>query len=261
MFLMNRLSAVMRDVREIAGLPKLTINLMHEGTRDNDPFYGKLVEDFYKDSLSCHPKYLLLAKFRHGIATCILPDTFDAYFMNIEAAARRNYKKAVRCGYMFSPIEFNEHLDDIGAIRSSAEFRQGKMPEELVRQPPKPVTNPPSKTNLHGFPYFGILRDGQLYGYASCFIAGELCYLEHIYGHEQFQSDGIVPMLIISIAKYLYTAHPQVKYFIYGAYFGAADSMRRFKRKFGFLPHRVSWVLRSPNTSPAIGDKSLLAIQ
>src|SRR5579875_49011 len=249
MFLMNRLSAAVRDLRELFNLPQLTINLMYEDTKDNDPFYGKIVKDFYKDSLSWHPKYPFLAKFRHGVATCVLPTSFDAYFMKIEASARRNYKKESRCGYIFSKIQFNDYLEDIGAIRSSAEYRQGKMSEEWLRQPPRPVANPPSQTDVHDYSYFGVLREGRLYSYAGCFIAGEMCHLEQIFGHERFQPDGIVPMLIISIANYLYTTHPHVKYYIYGSYFGAGETMRRFKRKFGFLPHRVTWVLKSPCTT------------
>ena len=56
----------------------------------------------------------------------------------------------------------------------------------------------------------------------------------------------MVPMLIISLAEYILQHFPTVKYYTYGAFFGAGTTLRRFKRKFLFLPHRVTWVLDRP---------------
>ena len=67
--------------------------------------------------------------------------------------------------------------------------------------------------------------------------------LEHVYGHADRQPDGVVPMLIVGIAEHLIRQRPMVKYFCYGTYFGASTTMRRFKRKFLFEPHRVDWQL------------------
>jgi hypothetical protein len=184
-----------------------------------------------------------IQRFRHGVATCVLPPTFDAHFMGIEASARRNFKKAQRNGYSFQRIRFNDHLQDVAEIRRSTDVRQGKVPEEILKGDVTPCKDPESRTLFHGYPYFGVLRDGKLYAYAGCLLAGELCLVEHIYGHAQYQPDGIVPMLLISIAGYLMQQHPSVKYYAYGAYFGAHETMRRFKAKLGFKPYRVTWQL------------------
>ncbi len=243
MHIFNRVSSVIDDFRELFKLPKLTINLMHKETLRNDAFYSQIVRSFYYDARARHPKCPLLPKFRYGVATCVLPENFDNYFMNVEASARRNYKKAQRCGYAFSRIQLNDYLNDIAEIRRSAEFRQGKMSDKYLKESPQPVNNPPSATALHDYPYFGILRDGVCYAYAGCVIAGEVCLLEHIFGHAGHQSDGIVPMLIVSIAEYVMQNYPNVKYYVYGSYFGAGETMRRFKTKLGFIPHRVVWKL------------------
>ena len=89
----------------------------------------------------------------------------------------------------------------------------------------------------------GVLRDGVLYAYAACLIAGELCAIEQIFGDADRQSDGVVPMLITGIAETLYREHPRVKYYTYDTFFGAGVSLRRFKKKFKFLPHVVQWEL------------------
>ena len=87
--------------------------------------------------------------------------------MMIEAAARRNYKKAVRNGYEFARIEFNDYLEDVGAIWRSAPVRQGRMPDHLLTGTPRPCSNPPSRSRVHDYPHFGVLKDGTLVAYAG----------------------------------------------------------------------------------------------
>lgn len=241
--LRERLRGGLDDARQMFADPKLSISLMHAATHRNDPFYRDLVETFYRDARRPHPKCPIIRRRTRGVAVCELPHAFDEYFMKIDAAARRNFKKSLRNGFTFSCIQFNDFLDDVARIRASAEFRQGRVPDSLLRGPVSPAKNPPSLEKHHDFLYFGIQRDGILYAYASCFVAGELCNIEHILGDANYQADGIVPMLIISIAGYLLEHHPSVKYYAYDTYYGAREPLRRFKRKFGFLPHRVSWRL------------------
>lgn len=235
--------AIARDLLALATDPRVSINLMCKETAGNDPFFEKLVREFYCHARRRHPKLLFLRRLSYGVALARLPDSFDTYFMSIEAAARRNCKKAQRNGFTFSRIRYNDFLADVAEIRRSAEYRQGRMPEELLIGEVAPTNNPASTTAMHDYPYFGVQRDGKLYAYAGCLIAGEICLIEHIYGHARHHSEGIVPMLIISIAEHLLERHPAVKFFAYDTYYGAREEMRRFKRKFLFNPHRVKWVL------------------
>ena len=117
------------------------------------------------------------------------------------------------------------------------------MPRDLLARRAGPHSNPLSLTNVHDYPYFGVMKDGTLVAYASCLVAGELCELQTIYGHADFLSDGVVPLLIASIGDLLPANYPEVRYFAYGTYFGATETMKRFKRKFLFSPHHVKWVL------------------
>ena len=67
--------------------------------------------------------------------------------------------------------------------------------------------------------------------------------IEHIYGHAAYQSDGIVPLLLVGMGEYVRAHYPTVMYYGYGSYFGASETLRRFKRKFCFQPYRVKWLL------------------
>lgn len=233
-----------RTLREFWRMPRVSINLMCDATTGNDPFYSRVVRESYRQAMSRHPRWFLLRRMVHGVALCQLPPTFDQYYMRIEGSARRNHKKASREGCVVQPITFNDHLEAIGEIRASADVRQGRpMPEAYRNGVVTPTNNPVSNSPLHGYPYFGVFAKDSLIGYAGCLIAGEFCGIEQIFGHADHLTLGAVPQLLIGIARHLYEQHPQVKFYAYGTYFGASESMRRFKRKFDFCPHHVSWQL------------------
>jgi hypothetical protein len=237
-------SQTWRLAREFWSMPRVQINLQCAETAGNDPFFERIVRQHYHQAVSRGVRRLFLPRMVYGVAACPLPPTFDAYYMAIEASARRNHKKAVREGCEFRPIAFNDHLEDIAEIRASATYRQGrKMPDEYLSGVAQRIDDPPSENPLHGYPFVGVLLKGKLIGYASCLIAGEYAGIENIFGHADYHSYRVVPQLIIGLAEMLYAKHRAVKQYCYGTYFGAGESMRRFKRKFGFLPHRVEWVL------------------
>ena len=225
-------------------MPLVSINLMHSKTKDNDPFYGKLVVDFYRESNKRHRKLFFLKSFCFGVSVCKLPEDSEHYFRKmIEESAQRNYRKAQKAGYAFKRIDYNAYLGDIADIWRSKEVRQGRMPESLLKNEASPCPNPPSKRNFHDYPYFGVLKDGKLFAYAGGLLAGEVFSIDSIYGHGDRQKDGIMGMLMVDIVRYLRANYPNVKYMIYGTYFGGRLKMRRFKRKFGFMPCKVSWIL------------------
>ncbi|OGV69683.1 MAG: hypothetical protein A2283_17135 [Lentisphaerae bacterium RIFOXYA12_FULL_48_11] len=234
---------LIEDIKMFAGMPKVCIDLMYNAVAGNDPFYAGVVRDFFEQTQKRHSRLRLARQFEYGVALCSLPGKFDEYYMLIESSARRNYKKAERLGYRFERIAYNKYLDDVRKIRQSAIVRQGQMPESLVHGEVTPCSNPLSKTNVHDYPFFGIIKEGKLVAYTNCLVSGEVCMIEHMFGHASYQQDGIVPMLIIETARYAMTGYPNVRYFTYGTFFGAGQTMRRFKKKFGFIPHRVEWLL------------------
>ena len=238
---MKTVRQIWKDLGTVFRLPRVTINLMFAETQRNDPFYQRIVGEMYNTARRRHRKNPFVRSLEYGVALCPLPSAFDDYFMMIEAAGRRNVKKARRMGYTFQRIAYNDYLDDVRAIRNSTDVRQGKLAEDFGEV--RPCTDPPTRTDMHDYAYYGVLRDGHLLAYGSCFISGELCMLEHILGHAECLSDGIVPLLIVGIARELMEKYPRVRYFGYGTYFGCGTTLRRFKKKFLFLPHRVSWEL------------------
>lgn len=242
--LLDGLARLRRTIAEARQLPLIEIDLRCAGTAGNDPFFAHAVRRFHREATRRHRKFPLVRNYAYGFSACRLPANFDDYFMSIEGAARRNYKKSCRLGYRFERIEYDDHLQDVTEIVRSTPVRQGKpMPESYFTRALSATRNPPSNSPLHDYPYFGILQGDRLVAYCSCLIAGDLCAIQTIYGHADRQADGVVPMMLIDVARWIMQHHPDVKFYAYGNYYGAGETMRRFKRKFGFLPHRVRWRL------------------
>lgn len=237
------ITQVLNDFSEIKRLPRLDIDLACDATNDNDPFYFHIVNEFYRDVTRRHPKFPLIRFMKYGVAVLQLPENHEAYLKILESSGRRNIKKAIRNGYSFQRIDYNDHLDEISEILRSTSVRQGPMEQAILNQDLTPINDPPSKTQTHDYPYFGVMKDGKLLAYAGCMVAGDMLLLSTVFGHDAYKSDGLVPLLISGIAEYKYAHYPNVKYYVYDKYYGASPSLRRFKKKFGFDPHVVNWKL------------------
>ncbi len=240
---MKKLLKFWREIFKLRGMPKITVDLMAKNAVDNEQFYQEMVADYFAYTRKRHRKFPLIRHDQYGVALLEFPSTFDEYFMMVEGAARRNYKKAKRLGYEFSIIDHNNYLEDISEIWKSATVRQGELPEHIREGRVTPVTHPVSTNETQDYCYFGVLKDGKLFAYAGCMISGELGAIEHIYGHAAYQSDGVVPMLVMGIAEEMITKRSAVKYYTYDTFLGAGETLRRFKKKFGFKPYNVKWKL------------------
>lgn len=235
--------SIISDVVSISRLPSVTIDLMYKSVSPVDPFYSTITNNFYNEATARHRKLFFVGQLTHGVALCPLPHQAEAYVGMIEASGRRNVKKADRLGYRFEKINYNKYLADIQDIRQSTDVRQGQLSKDFLNAEVVPCRNPVPSTSTHDYPYFGVLQEGRLVAYAGMLVAGELGMIEHIYGHAALQGDGVVPLLLVGMAEYLQKHYPVVKYYGYGSYFGASETLRRFKRKFMFQPYRVHWKL------------------
>jgi len=231
-----------RDLGMLFSLPSVTLHLKASLAKDNDPYFLKLVNDFFSETRRRHPRYLFFRNFRWGVA--LQPMEIQLGMQpTLESSAVRNQKKALRSGYQFEKIEYNKWLDDIQKIRRSTQIRQGPVDPILLRQPVHPIADPPSLNNIHDYPFFGIFHEGTLVAYASCLVAGEVALIAHILGHADHQDQGIMPLLILGMKDHFLNRYPHVRWYGYGMWFGASESLRRFKKKMGFRPYKANWIL------------------
>lgn len=235
------LATFLDDLRTLLHLPRVTLRLMASRAENNDPFYRKLIDDFYARTRHRRLRYLGLRDFQWGVALQPM-DPPPGAPATLESSAVRNQKKALRNGYRFEKINYNDWLGDIQAVRRSTEVRQGPVDPRLLSKPVRPISDPPSRNLFHDYPFFGVLQGDKLVAYAGCLVAGEVALIEHILGHADHQEQGIMPLLILGMQAEIRKRYPQVRWFGYEMWFGASESLRRFKKKMGFRPYQVNWI-------------------
>lgn len=234
----------LRTAIAVARSPVLEVDLMLRETQGNDVFYKDLTMAFYRHATERHRKFPLVGAMTFGAAICRLPDTLLGYLSQVvEAAGRRNMQKAERLGYEFRRFDYNANLAEVAAVRTSAQVRQGEMPSDFLEEELRPCQNPPSRTRTHDYPYYGVFRADRMAAFAGVFVCGQVMLIEQMYGHAEHQADGVVPLLLVRMAQAAIEEWPAVEFYMYGTYFGAGPTMQRFKRKFGFMPVRVRWLL------------------
>jgi hypothetical protein len=130
--------------------------------------------------------------------------------------------------------EWNNHLDDIYAINTSATHRQGReMSAAYLQYPHKKTVDNPCKDHQY---HLVTVSDDQGYwvAYAIIHIMGNLCNISTIIGHAAHLKNGIMLLLmreIISVCSVY-----NVVFLDYGEWESGTPGLRYWKHSVGFEP-------------------------
>lgn len=220
--------------------PNLAISFERGDTADAHckAFPDKLLKQF----TTPHPKIKGRGRYEVGCSIIVLPQTYDAYWESVGYYTRRKVRKAVKEGYSFEPIDRNKYLDDIYAINTSADVRQGRPMTEAYRSELKPSAPLPEyPCPKHQYQTYGVLRDGHLYAYIWVYQVGELWWLSTILGHWDHLKNGVMYLLVTGALQDLMAVGPP-KYAMYTEHLSGTEGLRFFKEQLGFRPYTVSWI-------------------
>ena len=154
--------------------------------------------------------------------------------------ARNRLSYCIRSGYISTHQkweQWNEHLDDIFLINTSAPVRQGEPmnPAYLEYPAQKTIDNPCA---YHTYQLVTVEKDGHWYAYSILHAMGELMNISTIIGHADHLKDGIMILLmdeIIRVAKGL-----NVKYIDYNQWDSGTKGLQYWKHSTGFEPMQLS---------------------
>lgn len=230
------MNAILRHydtVRQILQLP--VAHLRFDSQIDPDD-----VPHTYRYFTRPHPRYRIIRNKTLGAALIDLArfETPAAYLDHIQGKNRGAYhaKRARTRGYVFREIDRNAHIDEIHAINTSLDSRQGRAMDAHYLEK---ITHFKS---LDHYNYYGILNaDGGLVAYANIGRLGNFSALSQLIGLRN--NDGIMHLLIVEIVCRL-IEQKRVRYVMYDTYFGALPGMQQFKRVLGFEPYRAKYSLQ-----------------
>ena len=144
-------------------------------------------------------------------------------------------RKATARGYRLRPIDRNEHIDEIHAIHTSCDTRQGRPMDAAYLVKKTRYDEPP-----HGACYGVFDRHGRLAAYCSTLRYGNFVSTDQLMGYKNH--DGIMYLLLATIICRLIEER-DVDYFMYDTFLGAQPGLREFKRRIGFRPYRARYEL------------------
>jgi len=197
------------------------------------------IQSTYRYYTKRHPRYIVIRNKTIGAALIDLSSftSRENYLEHIKGKNCGAYhaKRARARGYVFAEIDRNQHVDEIHAINTSIEIRQGRpMPKHYQEKKSH------FETQKH-FRYYGILNtEGKLVAYANMGFYGNFSALSQLLGFRN--NDGIMHLLLVEIISQLIEQR-QVHYLMYDTFFGAQPGLQTFKKILGFRPYRAKYTL------------------
>lgn len=179
-----------------------------------------------------------------GLSAAILPlpASFDAYLRAIGDKSRNMVRKPEKGGFRVAQFDKNRHLDDIYAIHTSLDVRQGQPLQDHYRLRPHASYKGRPAWELVREEWWGAFNpEGRLVGYVYLPGTNGEYLTSRIMGHGEYLKFGIMNALVAEIVR----AHAGERgHILYGMYEHGTDGLRRFKDSMGFLPvalHRYAF--------------------
>lgn len=179
-----------------------------------------------------------------GLSAAILPlpATYDAYLRAIGDKSRNMVRKPEKGGFRIGRFDKNDFLEDIYAIHTSLEVRQGQPLQDHYRLRPHASFKGRAAWELVREEWWGAFNpEGRLVGYVYLPGTNGEYLTSRIMGHGDYLKFGIMNALVAEIAR----AHAGERgHILYGMYEHGTDGLRRFKDSMGFVPvplHRYAF--------------------
>lgn len=184
------------------------------------------------------PLYLQLSRGNYDRCSVLpLPETIETW-RAAHRTARKRADRAERLGYRFAEINRANYGDDIYAINTSLQERQGRPMSagyrEHVQYPPDPSYPCP----LHAVRAYGVLKGETLVAYLWLYRAGDLALVSSILGHGDHLADDVMYLLMQgTIAQEL----AWETFLVYNRWDSGTDGLRYYKTRCGFEEREVRW--------------------
>jgi hypothetical protein len=230
---MNALLRHFDTLRQVISLPRADLCFDASIHADDIPAT-------YRQFTKPHPRYKIIRNKTIGAALIDLaryPAT-TAYLDTIQGKNRGAWhaKRARTRGYACTEIERNDYIDDIHAINTSLDMRQGRPMDQ------KYLDKITHYERLPHFDHYGVLNgEGRLVAYANVGRYGNFSAFSQLMGVRN--NDGIMHLLVVDIITRL-IERQRVRYVMYDTFFGAQSGLQNFKRILGFEPYRVKYSLQ-----------------
>lgn len=224
---------VMRSLHasfQISRMPRIHLRLQSK-------IHPEHIAEMHRTFTKPHARYPLIKNKTVGVAVLDLR-MFKTPQDYLDTVKKRDYagyhaRRSKLRGYRVSTIDRNQFVDDIHAINTSEEARQGRPMDDTYRV---------KQTVYEDYPhydYYGVIdKQDKLVGYCNLATLGDFAATERLIGYKN--TDGFMYLLLTEIICSL-IEQKAVSFLMYDSYMGAQAGLRSFKRRAGFRPCLVRY--------------------
>ena len=130
----------------------------------------------------------------YPVAIIKIPKNIEAYLKLIGAKSRNMNKKAQKSGIECRLFDWNEWLDDIYAINTSSNTRQGRAMDSSYQEYPKQI-NEQDEEDFR-IVHIGAFKEEMLVGYIELYIYGNFAMTNRILGHKEYLRFGVMNLMV-----------------------------------------------------------------
>lgn len=183
----------------------------------------------------------LYTQLRDGYEHCSvlpMPDSVEQW-RSEHRTARKRADRAGRLGYRFDTIRRHERNEDIYAINTSLESRQGRRMSLAYQRHPLYAPLPDYPCDRHRVSTYGVINArGTLVAYLWLYRVGSLALVSSILGHGDHLANDIMYLLFQGAVE---REAEHGGFFVYNRQDSGTDGLRYFKAKLGFEGVDVEW--------------------
>lgn len=184
--------------------------------------------------------YLQLARGAYTWPMSVLPldRPHDEYLAGLRTG-RKRAARAEALGYTVREFERADHQGDMNQINQSRSERQGRPmgAAYLADQEWPPLGEQPCPRHRHNV-YGVFTARGRLVAYTVVARAGELALVSQILGHGDFETDGIMQLLVTEVYRH---EVEQGGFLVYNRHDSGTDGLVQAKEWVGFRPMEIQW--------------------
>lgn len=176
-------------------------------------------------------------KYRENVSLLEVPASLEEWRAE-HRTARKRADRSSRLGYRFAAIDRSEFDDDIHAINTSLETRQGRPMEAGYRSWRRHGRLPEYPCSRHAILTYGVLQGDRLRAYLTLYRVHELALVSMILGHGEHLADDVMYLLFAGVVA---EQAGRGGVFYYNRHDSGTDGLRYYKERLGFAAGEVVW--------------------
>jgi hypothetical protein len=177
-------------------------------------------------------------RYQRGVSIMACPGSLEEWRAQHRTARKRS-DRCERRGYVFNEVDYSQCPDDIYAINTSLEQRQGRPMADGYRHRIERGRLPQFPCDLHNTRTYGVLSPRlNLVAYMTLHRSNELGMVSMILGHGDYLADEIMYLLFAGMIEDQ-SGNDGILY--YNRHDSGQEGLRFYKERVGFSEGDVAW--------------------